>query len=159
MLTEFGAMGNETYALANLRSMDDVSDALFQSWSYWQFKLFQDITTQGPAESFYTGDQLEVEKVKTLSRTYAQAVAGTPIKMQFVPESSVFQLIYQVNTTITAPTEIFLNEAFYYPNGFTITILPKTAATWTKVSRNYITVTTSSTATQGQQIQVVITAQ
>ena len=49
-------------------------------WSYWQFKKFQDITTAtkpGAAESFYTEDgKLELNKVKALSRTYAQAIAG-----------------------------------------------------------------------------------
>jgi hypothetical protein len=49
-------------------------------WSYWQFKKYQDLTTTTrPArvESFYTEDgQLEINKVRALSRSYAQAVAG-----------------------------------------------------------------------------------
>jgi hypothetical protein len=52
-----------------------------------QFKIFNDITTQGPGESFYIGDSLETTKVKTLSRTYAQAVAGV----------SCHHLIYQLS--------------------------------------------------------------
>jgi endoglycosylceramidase len=49
-------------------------------WSYWQFKKFQDLTTAAsPAttESFYTEDgELEINKVRALSRSYAQAIAG-----------------------------------------------------------------------------------
>jgi hypothetical protein len=49
-------------------------------WSYWQFKKFQDITTTtipATTESFYTDDgELEVNKVRALSRSYAQAIAG-----------------------------------------------------------------------------------
>jgi endoglycosylceramidase len=49
-------------------------------WSYWQFKKFQDLTTAAsPAttESFYAEDgELEVNKVRALSRSYAQAIAG-----------------------------------------------------------------------------------
>ncbi len=49
-------------------------------WSYWQFKKYQDITTTtrpATAESFYTEDgQLEINKVRALSRSYAQAIAG-----------------------------------------------------------------------------------
>lgn len=51
-----------------------------KGWSYWQFKKFQDITTAtSPAttESFYTEDgELEINKVRALSRSYAQAIAG-----------------------------------------------------------------------------------
>ncbi len=47
-------------------------------WSYWQFKKFQDLTTAAsPAttESFYAEDgELEVNKVRALSRSYAQAI-------------------------------------------------------------------------------------
>jgi endoglycosylceramidase len=49
-------------------------------WSYWQFKKYQDLTTAAsPAttESFYTDDgELELNKVRALSRSYAHAIAG-----------------------------------------------------------------------------------
>jgi hypothetical protein len=49
-------------------------------WAYWQFKKYQDLTTAAsPAttESFYTEDgELEMNKVRALSRSYAHAIAG-----------------------------------------------------------------------------------
>jgi hypothetical protein len=62
---------------------------LFRSW-------------QGPAESFYDGDQLEMHKVKALSRTYAQAVSGQPVEMFFDSETTQFQLIFIANTVNTS---------------------------------------------------------
>ena len=62
-----------------------------------QFKLFQDLTTAGPTESLYDQNgNLEIAKVKALSRTYAQAIAGVPISMIFDPNTSHFHLSYQV---------------------------------------------------------------
>ena len=53
---------------------------IYSGWSYWQFKKYQDLTTAAsPAttESFYTEDgELEINKVRALSRSYAHAVAG-----------------------------------------------------------------------------------
>lgn len=53
---------------------------IYLGWSYWQFKKYQDLTTAAsPAttESFYTEDgKLEINKVRALSRSYAQAIAG-----------------------------------------------------------------------------------
>ena len=53
---------------------------MFLGWSYWQFKKYQDLTTTtrpATAESFYTDDgQLQLNKVRALSRSYAQAIAG-----------------------------------------------------------------------------------
>ncbi len=53
---------------------------IYLGWSYWQFKKYQDLTTAAiPAttESFYTEDgELEMNKVRALSRSYAHAIAG-----------------------------------------------------------------------------------
>lgn len=111
-----------------------------QSWSYWQFKLFNDITTAGPEESFYNGTDLSVPKVKALSRSYAQAIQGLPLLMDFNAETSEFQLIYNLDTTIQGPTVIFLNEKWYYPNGYQVRLSPSGLATWSKISTNYIQV-------------------
>jgi hypothetical protein len=53
---------------------------IYLGWSYWQFKKYQDLTTAArptTTESFYTEDgELEMNKVRALSRSYAQAIAG-----------------------------------------------------------------------------------
>lgn len=101
MLTEFGGLSNSTEGIRELIRITGLADDYFQSefnkyednfllplnflplssgWIYWQFKKYADLTTSvSPAttESFYTEDgELEMNKVRALSRAYAQAVAG-----------------------------------------------------------------------------------
>jgi endoglycosylceramidase len=157
MMTEFGAMGNVTSAVENLELLTSVADLFLQSWTYWQYKLFNDITTSGPSESFYIGKDLEISKVKALSRTYAQAISGVPIHMAFQPSNSHFVLSYAVDTSINQPTEIYLNEHLYYPNGFTVTLNPSAAASWKQVETNRIQVMASSSAKSASILTVTIT--
>jgi endoglycosylceramidase len=80
------------------------ADKHIQSWAYWQFKFFQDLTTASAAggESFYLGNgTLDAQKVRALSRTYAQAIAGVPSVHSFDPLSSNFTLAYTINTVWT----------------------------------------------------------
>ncbi len=49
-------------------------------------------------------------QVATLSRTYAQAVAGVTKSMSFNTDSKLFTLVYTANISIALPTEIYLNE-------------------------------------------------
>jgi len=158
MLTEFGAMANASNSIDSISALTSAADFNLQSWSYWQFKFYNDITTAGPGESFYVNGQLETNKVRALSRTYAQAIAGIPTLMDFNPKDSYFQLAFNIDITINAPTEIYLNEDFYYSNGFTVTITPSNTAVWKKVSKNHIEISAGS-ASQGQSIQVVIVKQ
>lgn len=58
-----------------------------------------------------------------LSRTYAQAIAGTPLTMSFMPENGTFVLEFEMSGT-TAPTEIYLNRALHYPNGCNVKVMP-----------------------------------
>lgn len=132
-LTEFGAMGDTETSIENLGFLTTLADSYLQSWTYWQFKSFNDITTAGPAESFYNGDQLEESKVKVLSRTYAQSIAGVPQSMEFNPNHGEFQLAFI--PTSTQPTEIFLNEKYYYSNGFQVKMIPENAGVWKKVKQ------------------------
>merc|ERR1712196_440419 len=89
----------------------------------------------GSETFFYPNGTLMARKVRALSTTYPQAVAGIPssIRFAFNRETGAFQLNY---TTLpgkagggtnfennTTATEIFLNEAMWYPKGFDVTLL------------------------------------
>ena len=60
--------------------------------------------------------------------------------------------------TITAPTEIYLHEAWYYPRGFSVTVQPAGAVQWQHADTNLVTVTATAAAQQGTQVTVHITA-
>merc|ERR1711920_22014 len=61
--------------------------------------------------------------LKLLSRTYAQAIAGLPVSMSFKSADASFELVYNASI-ISAPTEIYVNEALHYPSGFNTEIEP-----------------------------------
>jgi hypothetical protein len=53
------------------------------------------------------------------ARTYARAVAGTPVRMSYA-EASVkreFEFCYELDSTIRAPTEVFASATYTYPEG------------------------------------------
>eukprot|EP01114_Cavostelium_apophysatum_P023075 TRINITY_DN8580_c0_g1_i1.p1 TRINITY_DN8580_c0_g1~~TRINITY_DN8580_c0_g1_i1.p1 ORF type:complete len:268 (-),score=43.04 TRINITY_DN8580_c0_g1_i1:53-856(-) len=158
MMTEFGAVGNKSTSAEDLGFVTGLADSTLSGWMYWQFKLFQDLTTQGSGEGFYQNGVLEEPKVKALSRTYAQAISGVPTHVQFDPWTSKFELVYVMNTNIDAPTVIYLNEGWYYPNGFDVNLTPSSYANWTSPSNNTIFITANSGTANGVTLTVEITA-
>jgi len=143
VMTEFGAVGSSAGEISHLNRLLGIADDHVQSWAYWQLKKYQDFTTMNDAESLYwPNGTLEETKLKTLSRTYAQAIAGLPLRMSFDPITAVFELRY--NATVSeAPTEVYLNEVLHYPQGFAIDVDPKDCATLT-LAKNRVHATTSS---------------
>lgn len=137
-LTEFGAVAGNELELVHLNNLLKTTDDRLQGWAYWQLKKFQDITTANADESLYDeqGD-LEVAKLKVLSRTYAQATAGKLSKMEFDPDSAVFEMDFTVTVT-SAPTEIYLNEDLHYPNGHEVTVRPAGCFDVTSPMANYV---------------------
>merc|ERR1711871_1166165 len=124
-MTEFGAVTGSSDDLANVDRLLNWADSNFQSWAYWQYKFYHDYTTMNQNEAFYdrNGD-LETLKVKTLSRTYAQAIAGVPVHMAFNSKTGQFDLEYKPNLNITKHTEIYMNSPLYYPHGYNVDLTP-----------------------------------
>jgi len=84
------------------------ADSHIQSWTYWQFKLFHDITTASAAggESFYLmNGTLDTPKVRALCRTYAPAIAGVPTTHMFDPLNATFNLVYTIDQVRRARPE------------------------------------------------------
>jgi hypothetical protein len=160
MLTEFGSTINSTNAITLLNKHGDDADSAFQSWSYWQFKDYHDITSSsGPIESFYDADgSLQLNKLASLSRTYAPAIAGRPLLMKFDTKTKQFDLVYKYNAGTSGNTEIYLNEAIHYARGFNVTLVPQNAASWARVRANRLEVTHSNAFGPGIVLTLRITA-
>ena len=159
MLTEFGAISNSSKGIEELNRITGLADDLLQSWTYWQFKKFADFTSTAPntTESFYDQDgELEVNKVRALSRSYAQAIAGQPITMIFNPNTSQFRLQFIINTGIQQPTMVYINEDFNYPQGVRIVVDPKNTLNWKSSTRNYYEFLPTSTVKNGTIITIEI---
>lgn len=147
-VTEFGALGDGSTSVEAIHHQTAVADTFLESWAYWTYKGFQDITTQNPAtESFFhPNGTLQTAKVAALSRTYAQRVAGVPgsITMQFAGEAVTkdFALAYTTNGGAkNTTTVVYLNEDWHYPAGYTLQVTPQGALAVSQPGRNYIHLT------------------
>ena len=107
----------------------DEADAQLQSWSHWDLAYFVPV---GPDPDGFLGCAPGWPRgcIKDFIRPYAQAVAGTPTRMGFDRSTNVFTLSMAPDSTIAAPTEIFLPR-WRYPSGYQVRVEPAGAPfTW-----------------------------
>jgi len=126
MMTEFGALRGTPVGVDELNYLLDLADREIQSWCYWQYKFFADLTTASAdgAESFYVNGNLDTPKVKALARTYAPVIAGVPSRHRFDPHTGEFTLDFTINSNLgsNCTSTIFASQEFYYPNGVMISV-------------------------------------
>ena len=134
MMTEFGAVGSDPVSLQLLDTVLDAAEQRLQSWAYWNFKSYDDITTAGsPAsEGLYNPDgSVQMQKVRVLSRPFASTVAGHPIWSKFDRGTGIYSLSYNVTEhLLNATSEIFINERMHYPRGHEVHISPDGVDAW-----------------------------
>lgn len=101
-----------------------IADKYLQSWIGWVYKPFYAIT--GPGESIIDSTSGEIRPIYTelFSRTYAHAVAGKTVSMEFDDAIKVTTLVYEPIVTATKGTEIRLMKRVHYPGGFEVTVSP-----------------------------------
>lgn len=107
-LSEFGATDNTDAIGIDL----DGADRALMSWTYWAYKFWNDPTTADGAQGMFRDDaqlsSVKRAKLRTLVRTYPQAIAGTPTRISYRPETGRFVFSYRPNR-VTAPTRIFVS--------------------------------------------------
>jgi len=142
-ITEFGACTDSKSCVGEINRVAAAADAGLQSWAYWQFKYFDDITTiSGPKESLYnTNGSLQLQKLTALSRTFCPAIAGTPMSMRFEPSTGAFRVRYMTDfDTRLLPTEIYLNHEIHYPAGVHKSFLNASEMPWPWTRTNRLAV-------------------
>ena len=94
------------------------------SWAYWMYKGFGDFTTTGgAAEGMFNDDGTpQALKLKAITQTYAYAFQGTPEEMYFSPTSGSFYTSWIFDSSILAPTQVYMNPSIWYPNGYKWTV-------------------------------------
>jgi endoglycosylceramidase len=131
------------------------ADQYMQSWLMWAYKEFADWNGTFPG-FWYDDGTLNNDTIKWVSRTYASAIAGVGKSMKFDNSTYIFNLQYNIKKSCKLPTEIYLNEDYFYPRGYTVTISPTNVAQWKSPEKNKIYVTASSNTLDGQLISVTI---
>jgi endoglycosylceramidase len=112
-VSEFGA----TSSPALLATFTAQADAHLVGWSYWSWKYYSD-PTGSRSEALVMSDGKLRSTAQVLSRTYPEAIAGTPLSISFAPRSGAFHLVYEPKHSITAPTVIFVPTQVHYPDGY-----------------------------------------
>ena len=112
-VSEFGA----TSSPALLATFTAQSDAHLVGWSYWSWKFYSDPTGSRSEALVMSNGKLR-STAQVLSRTYPEAIAGTPLSISFAPKSGAFHLAYKPKHSITAPTVIFVPTQVHYPDGY-----------------------------------------
>jgi len=139
IISEFGACYGSNVCAREITQVADECDKVLAGWAYWEFKIYKDLTTTAGtgSEGFYNQDgSLQDVKVKALARTYLPSTQGTLLSMNFNVNTSDFTATFRLNASITLPTEIYINEQYWYPNNYTITISPENGKSFTIPSTN-----------------------
>jgi endoglycosylceramidase len=98
LVTEFGASDD----LVDTRRVIDLADRHMVGWQYWHYCDCEDPTTVGPGVQSLVidpskpprGKNVKKAKLKLLARPFPQAVAGTPTRFSFDPDTATFELAY-----------------------------------------------------------------
>lgn len=132
VMTEFGAAEDIKGDMYQLGKQSDVMDQHQQSWMYWQFKYYQDLTTCTPeGEGMYQEDgNVCQDKLDVLSRTYPHAVAGQLNEFKFHQHTGKFEmnmtplstLPQEGVSTLARTTEIYVNIEQTYKNGVNVEV-------------------------------------
>lgn len=121
-MTEFGAIsgltkvGNEV-----IRIILDQADQRVDSWSYWQYKYYNDYTTAArpsQCEGFFDADgNLITAKVKELARPYIPHSSLQITKMHFNGEDTFTVEFLKKSEHSSGLIEAFLSSEFHFANG------------------------------------------
>jgi len=103
MMTEFGATSDPT--LADMLVLD--ASTLGLSWAWWSWRYYDD-PTGSSAEAVISAENRYSPIVGALTHTHVVAVAGSLLTAQFGQATGDFTMVYVSNTSIAAPTTIFV---------------------------------------------------
>ena len=86
-------------------------------WAYWAWKYYDD-PTGSSAEGLVRPDGNYSPIVTVLSRTYPQAVAGTPNSVLFNPFTGAFNMVYAPTLAARGDDGSSSRQQQHYPNGW-----------------------------------------
>ena len=112
-MSEFGATQNRD--LLDLITTD--ADLLQLGWTYWSWKYYDDPTGSSHEALASPSGRLE-PTASVLSRPYPEAIAGTPVAIDFDASTSRFELTYAPSAKIKAPTIVEVPAGRHYPRGY-----------------------------------------
>jgi endoglycosylceramidase len=122
MMTEFGATSDESLAALLVGDASTVG----LSWAWWSWRYYDDPTGSSD-EALISSQNRYSPVIGPLTQTHAVAVAGSLLSASSGQPAGSFTLVYVTNTSIHAPTTIYISPSDYpvgycvYASGATIT--------------------------------------
>jgi endoglycosylceramidase len=148
MLGEFGIMPDWEFGPDLLEQALDMADRATTGWTYWSY----DTNGRGIIDAM--GEERPAAAI--LTRTYAQRVAGTPIEHDYDPATRTMVLRFEDRIGVQGPTEIFVPEARWYPEGWEV-VVDDPEGTWSWAwdeAREILSVTTDPAQGPDHRIEV-----
>eukprot|EP00128_Syssomonas_multiformis_P001857 Colp12_sorted_trinity150504_noHs@14735 len=124
IMTEFGSTDNTPSGLRHIKVLADIADTKLQSWAYWQYKLYDDISTTSVLQGMFDESGPVEGKVHALARPYPMATQGLLQSVNFNAENTTFTFTFTANPSIRAPTEVYLG-AHNFPAGCHVAVMPR----------------------------------
>ena len=98
-------------------------DEFLYSWIGWEYKPLFNKTGSGYYSVMHPDGTINKEVLSTLSRTYAQAVAGRTQRMRFDNKTADFELEFLSNAvTNSDKTVVYLNKELHYEAGVEVSV-------------------------------------
>lgn len=113
VLGEFGAFPTGPGHLDYLHDLLNALDQHAAGWAFWSYD-------KGGGFSLLDSNGAETALFDVLVRAYPQRVAGAIQEHSFDVATRVMNLRFDSNSSVTAPTEIFVPAARLYPGGFQV---------------------------------------
>eukprot|EP00128_Syssomonas_multiformis_P001856 Colp12_sorted_trinity150504_noHs@1682 len=120
----FGSTDNTPSGLRHIKVLADIADTKLQSWAYWQYKLYDDISTTSVLQGMFDESGPVEGKVHALARPYPMATQGLLQSVNFNAENTTFTFTFTANPSIRAPTEVYLG-AHNFPAGCHVAVMPR----------------------------------
>lgn len=127
--------------LGYLQKILNSADEITSGWAYWAYDPGNWAPITGP-------DLHESPNANILVRTYAQRVAGRPIRYQYDPTTRVFDLTFVDQPGVSGTTEIYVPAQRFYSTGWRLEV-SDADGTWTSTwdgVKEVVSVTTPPTA-------------
>lgn len=118
--------------------------------------------------------QVNEEPARKLARTYPQKTAGKYftnycltnfnymlylgliVEFHFNYSTSNFEMTFEIDTSISLPTEVFAHQLYHYPNGMDITTFPPGKVLNRMISDNIVGFYPTKLANSGEVIAISI---
>jgi len=112
LLTEYGISPLNENAVEYIGELYEVFDELLLSGTFWEASMSHTIWNNENTSLFEPDGEVRPASL-ALDRPYPMAVAGTIESFSFQPESGSFELIWEEDPLIAAPTEVRLPARIY----------------------------------------------